>query len=164
MVCPIKIVLMSCLYNANFSKKSSVYLKVNPVEQLRFTELKDGSYKYNSDVNLLLNAERIKNTVGEEGYLNILRQISKPVHSPYRDGVNNFSDAELMRTVKPRYVQHLSEIRAWSESLMSEFDSIIQDIQLKKQLEEKLKSGEDKFNEVVEMLKNISGAQSVSSE
>ena len=155
---------MNCLYNANFSEKSSAYMKVNPVEQLRFTELNDGSYKYNSDVNLLLNSERIKNTIGEDVYLNILRQISKPVHSPYQDGKNNFSDNELMRTVKPRYVQHLSEIRAWSESLMAEFDATVQDVQLKRELEEKLKSGEDKFNEVAEMLKNISNVQSVSSE
>lgn len=151
-------------YNAKFSEKSSIGMKVNPVEQLRFTELKDGSYKYNSDVNLLLNSERIRNAIGEDGYLNIIRQISKPVHSPYQDGKNNFSDNELMRTVKPRYVQHLSEIRSWSESLMSEFDSTIRDVQLKKQLEEKLKSGEDKFNEVADMLKNLSGSQSLDSE
>lgn len=151
-------------YNAKFSEKSSIGMKVNPVEQLRFIELKDGSYKYNSDVNLLLNSERIRNAIGEDGYLNIIRQISKPVHSPYQDGKNNFSDNELMRTVKPRYVQHLSEIRSWSESLMSEFDSTIRDVQLKKQLEEKLKSGEDKFNEVADMLKNLSGSQSLDSE
>lgn len=152
------------LYNAKFSEKSSVFLKVNPVEQLRFTELKDGSYKYNSDVNLLLNSERIKNTIGEDGYLNILRQISKPVRSPYQDGKNNFSDDELMKTVKPRYVQHLSEIRAWSESLMAEFDATIQDVQLKHQLEEKLKSSEDKFNEIAGMLKSLSDSQPSASE
>ena len=139
-------------------------MKVNSVEQLRFSELKDGSFKYNSDVNLLLNSERIRNAIGEDGYLNILRQISKPVHSPYQDGKNNFSDDELMRTVKPRYVQHLSEIRAWSESLMAEFDTTTQDVQLKRQLEDKLKSGEDKFNEIVDMLKDLSGSQSSVSE
>lgn len=155
---------MSNLYNAKFSEKSSIYMKVDPVEKLRFSELKDGSFKYNSDVNLLLNSERIRNVIGEDGYLNIVRRISKPVYSPYQDGKNNFSDNELMRTVKPRYVQHLSEIRAWSESLMSEFDAAIQDIQLKKRLEEKLKSGEDKFNEVAVMLKNLSDSQSAVSE
>lgn len=155
---------MSNLYNAKFSEKSSIRMKVNPVEQLRFTELKDGSFKYNSDVNLLLNSERIRNSIGEDGYLNIIRQISKPTHSPYQDGKNNFSDTELMRTVKPRYVQHLSEIRAWSESLMAEFDSTIQDVQLKRQLEDKLRSSENKFNEVADMLKNLSGSQSAVSE
>lgn len=100
--------------------KSAIYCQVGPVEMLRYVKDDDGIIHYVSDVNLLMNAERLRDQIGEESYLNLIRGI-QPKKSPYD---NNYTDEQLFTAIKSRFVQSPSEVLAWIESLGSAGDSI----------------------------------------
>lgn len=100
--------------------KSAVYCQVSPVEMLRYVKDDDGVVRYVSDVNLLMNAERLRDQIGEESYLNLIRGI-QPRKSPYD---NKYTDEQLFTAIKSRFIQTPSEILAWIESLGSAGDSI----------------------------------------
>lgn len=100
--------------------KSAIYCQVGPVERLRYIKDDDGVVHYVSDVNLLMNAERLRNQIGEESYLNLIRGI-QPKKSPYDD---KYTDEQLFTAIKSRFVQSPSEVLAWIESLGSAGDSI----------------------------------------
>lgn len=100
--------------------KSAIYCQVGPVERLRYIKDDDGIIRYVSDVNLLMNAERLRNQIGEESYLNLIRGI-QPKKSPYDD---KYTDEQLFTAIKSRFIQTPSEVLAWIESLGSAGDSI----------------------------------------
>lgn len=100
--------------------KSAIYCQVGPIERLRYIKDDDGVVRYVSDVNLLMNAERLRNQIGEESYLSLIRGI-QPKKSPYDD---NYTDEQLFTAIKSRFVQTPSEVLAWIESLGSAGDSI----------------------------------------
>jgi hypothetical protein len=100
--------------------KSAIYCQVGPVERLRYIKDDDGVIHYVSDVNLLMNAERLRNQIGEESYLNLIRGI-QPKKSPYD---NKYTDEQLFTAIKSRFIQTPSEVLAWIESLGSAGDSI----------------------------------------
>jgi hypothetical protein len=100
--------------------KSAVYCQVSPVERLRYVKDDDGVIHYVSDVNLLMNAERLRNQIGEESYLSLIRGI-RPKKSPYDD---NYTDEQLFTAIKSRFIQAPSEVLSWIESLGSAGDSI----------------------------------------
>ena len=100
--------------------KSAIYCQVGPVERLRYVKDDDGVIHYVSDVNLLMNAERLRNQIGEESYLSLIRGI-RPKKSPYDD---NYTDEQLFTAIKSRFIQTPSEVLAWIESLGSAGDSI----------------------------------------
>lgn len=100
--------------------KSAVYCQVGPVEMLRYIKDDDGVIHYVSDVNLLMNAERLRNQIGEESYLSLIRGI-QPKKSPY-DG--DYTDEQLFTAIKSRFIQTPSEVLSWIESLGSAGDSI----------------------------------------
>lgn len=100
--------------------KSAIYCQIGPVERLRYVKDDDGVVHYVSDVNLLMNAERLRNQIGEESYLNLIRGI-QPKKSPYDD---KYTDEQLFTAIKSRFIQTPSEVLAWVESLGSAGDSI----------------------------------------
>ena len=100
--------------------KSAIYCQVGPVERLRYVKDDDGVIHYVSDVNLLMNAERLLSQLGEESYLSLIRGIH-PKKSPY-DG--DYTDEQLFTAIKSRFIQTPSEVLAWIESLGSAGDSI----------------------------------------
>jgi hypothetical protein len=100
--------------------KSAIYCQVGPVERLRYIKDDDGVVHYVSDVNLLMNAERLRNQIGEESYLSLIRGI-QPKKSPYD---NKYTDEQLFTAIKSRFIQTPSEVLAWIESLGSAGDSI----------------------------------------
>lgn len=100
--------------------KSAIYCQVGPIEMLRYVKDDDGVIHYVSDVNLLMNAERLRNQIGEESYLSLIRGI-QPKKSPYDD---NYTDEQLFTAIKSRFIQTPSEVLTWIESLGSAGDSI----------------------------------------
>lgn len=100
--------------------KSAIYCQVGPIERLRYVKDDDGAVHYVSDVNLLMNAERLRNQIGEESYLNLIRGI-QPKKSPYD---TKYTDEQLFTAIKSRFIQTPSEVLAWIESLGSAGDSI----------------------------------------
>lgn len=103
---------------------SAIAVVVQPIESLRFYTDEDGSIHMNSDVNLLMNAERIRNQIGEENYLNIIRSI-QPSRSPYKQ---NLDDDALISTLKSRYLQSPAEVDAWMASLDQKYEDMVAEV------------------------------------
>lgn len=103
---------------------SAIAVVVQPIESLRFYTDEDGSIHMNSDVNLLMNAERIRNQIGEENYLNIVRSI-QPSRSPYKQ---NLDDDALISTLKSRYLQSPAEVDAWMASLDQKYEDMVSEV------------------------------------
>ena len=102
---------------------SAVPVVVQPIESLRFYTDEDGSIHMNTDVNLLMNAERIRNQIGEENYLNIIRSI-QPSRSPYKQKL----DDALIETLKSRYLQSPAEVDAWMTSLDQKYQDMVAEV------------------------------------
>lgn len=103
---------------------SAIAVVIQPIESLRFYTDEDGSIHMNSDVNLLMNAERIRNQIGEENYLNIVRSI-QPSRSPYK---NKMDDDMLISTLKSRYLQSPAEVDAWMSSLDQKYQDMVAEV------------------------------------
>lgn len=103
---------------------SAIAVVVQPIESLRFYTDEDGCIRMNSDVNLLLNAERIRNQIGEENYLNIVRSI-QPSRSPYKQKLD---DDALISTLKSRYLQSPAEVDAWMASLDQKYQDMVTEV------------------------------------
>jgi hypothetical protein len=103
---------------------SSVPVVVQPIESLRFYTDEDGCIHMNTDVNLLMNAERIRNQIGEENYLNIVRSI-QPSRSPYKQKLD---DDALIETLKSRYLQSPAEVDAWMASLDQRYRDMVAEV------------------------------------
>lgn len=111
-------------YNSLFGIDSAKPIEIRPIDTLRFHELPDGSIKYVSDATLLLNQERIINELGEETWQNLVRNMGAP-SKLYKSG--QFSDSELLRYQKSRYIQSPAELSAWLDSLKVQGETILQD-------------------------------------
>lgn len=103
---------------------SAIAVVVHPIESLRFYTDEDGYVHMNSDVNLLMNAERIRNQIGEENYLNIVRSI-QPSRSPYKQKLD---DDALISTLKSRYLQSPAEVDAWMTSLDQKYQDMVTEV------------------------------------
>lgn len=103
---------------------SAVPVFVQPIESLRFYTDEDGCIHMNTDVNLLMNAERIRNQIGEENYLNIVRSI-QPSRSPYKQKLD---DDALIETLKSRYLQSPAEVDAWMASLDQKYQDMVAEV------------------------------------
>ncbi|WP_402845627.1 hypothetical protein [Microbacterium sp. GXS0129] len=131
------------IYNNRYHLDASKFPVRIPLDELRFYRV-DGVRHYVSDVNLLLNAERIKNRIGEDTYMAVIKNAFNPKKTPYVD--SKFSDEQLMESIKPRFVQAPCEIKAWTEHLISQLDDIITDekerSELKSRMEQEAKDAE----------------------
>ena len=123
MVCLIKVFIMSDKSIVS-GMSSAVLVVVQPIESLRFYTDEDGCVRMNSDVNLLMNAERIRNQIGEENYLNIIRSI-QPSRSPYKQKLD---DDALIETLKSRYLQSPAEVDAWMVSLDQKYQDMVAEV------------------------------------
>lgn len=103
---------------------SAVAVVVQPIESLRFYTDEDDCIHMNSDVNLLMNAERIRNQIGEENYLDIVRSI-QPSRSPYKQKLD---DDMLISTLKSRYLQSPAEVDAWMASLDQKYQDMVTEV------------------------------------
>lgn len=109
MECRIKSFADSCLGN-------TVVPTIRPIDNLIRRENADGSYRVVSDVTLLFNEDRLLNDLGEDNLRNLVRSMQTNPASPYVD--LGLTDEQLMETVKSRYLQSPSEVRAWLEQLV----------------------------------------------
>ena len=117
-------------FNGSFD---SLHTKV-PVQdklmQLSTMTLKDGSVVVSSDITLIFNQQRLENKL-TAGELREYIQRYTPNKSVY---TAQLDDDTLLSTLKSRHIQSLSEVRAWAEYCMENFDSLIKEAEEKARL------------------------------
>lgn len=128
---------------------NSEFIKIRPVDELRFVQELNGSIRFVSDATLLLNEQRIINDIGEDNYRNFIRELQVNPSSPYKD--SNFTDEQLMTEIKSRYVQSPSEVREWVRDMLDKQEQISDDAKAK--LEEMKSSETEPSDPVVEPAK-----------
>lgn len=113
--------------------KNSVAPSFSPLESLRFLKQNDGSYIMVTDLYLLLNSERIRNTLGDDTYRAI---VSSMASSPTRNDLSSpsLSDNLKLDTVKSRFLQSLSEIQAWVSNLTTRASDLDSKIKLEQEV------------------------------
>lgn len=134
------------MFNPKYDDKNSVFVSPRAFDDLRWipedSKDPDSAMSLISDVRILLNSERIINTLGEDVYRSLINSMV-PKKSPYQD--SNLSDDALFN-VKPRHCQEHSEIRAWSRYIMDKMNSLITSEQERLELEKQAAQESENFN------------------
>ena len=107
---------MSCI-DFTFDKARSECYQPSPVSPVRFEKLPNGGYKYNNDVRLLFNQERLRKLLGADSLTAWLGTMD----NNYRKSVDTtkLPDHVVLDFVKSRNIQSPSELLQWSEYLNS---------------------------------------------
>lgn len=120
-------------FNSTSCIPNTVVPSIRPIDTLLRRENEDGSYRIVSDVTLLFNEDRIINDLGEDNLRNLVRSMQTNPVSPYVD--LGLTDEQLMETVKSRYLQSPSEVRAWLEQLVdkaeivrSDYETLVEEV------------------------------------
>lgn len=118
---------MECLINMRERDLllNTIVPSVRPIDTLLRRENEDGSYRIVADVTLLFNEDRIINDLGEDNLRNLVRSMQTNPSSPYID--SSLTDEQMMETIKSRYLQSPSEVRAWLETLVDKADVVRSD-------------------------------------
>lgn len=98
--------------------------------QLSTVYMKDGSVVVSSDITLIFNQQRLENKL-TAGELREYIQRFTPNKSVY---TAQLDDDTLLSTLKSRHIQSLSELRAWAEYCMENYDSLIKEAEEKARL------------------------------
>ena len=122
----------------NIALKTTSVVTLRPIDTLVCRENADGSVRYVSDVSLLFNEDRIINDIGEDNFRNLIRSMQEMPSSPYYD--TGLTDEQLIETVKSRYIQFPSEVRAWVEKMVdesqyvrTEYEQLVAEVEASKQ-------------------------------
>ena len=116
--------------NPQYSNGSSVFLEVRPIDSMRWIKQDDGSVRYVSDTRLLLDQRRLINQLGEDTYNALIKGMT-PTRSPYEH--SRFSDDELFKDIKSRFIQSASEVRAYMSGLMDELDNEVSAVKVEEE-------------------------------
>ena len=124
--------------------RSSEFVKVRPIDDLRFQVEENGSIRYVSDTTLLLNEKRIIEDIGEDAYKMFIRSLRDAPSSPYRSG--NFTDEQLFTQIKSKYCQSPSEVREWVRDMLDEMKSIEDSVVVENKVQESVQDSVQNSN------------------
>ena len=117
-------------FNGSFD---AVHTKV-PVQdklmQLSTVNCKDGSITVSTDISLIFNQQRLENKLSATELREFIQRYT-PNKSVY---TAQLDDETLLNTLKSRHIQSLSEMRAWAEYCMENYDSLIKEAEEKARL------------------------------
>jgi hypothetical protein len=99
--------------------------------QLSTVTLKDGSVVVSSDISLIFNQQRLENKLTASELREYIQRYT-PNKSVY---TAQLDDDTLLSTLKSRHIQSLSEVRAWAEYCMENYDSLIKEAEEKAHLD-----------------------------
>lgn len=109
---------------------NAVVPEFSEIEPLRFISVQIGEdvadvgLYYVSDVFLLLNAERILNTLGEDTYRHLLNSLGTYKSSQTAALRAQLSDDDMLDSHKSRYIQSASDMRAYTNELTERFSTL----------------------------------------
>jgi hypothetical protein len=113
-------------YDINHSRASVQ----DKLAQLSTVNLRDGSVVVSSDIALIFNQQRLENKLTASELREYIQRYT-PNKSVY---TAQLDDDTLLSTLKSRHVQSLSEMRAWAEYCMENYDSLIKEAEEKARL------------------------------
>lgn len=141
--------IQKCVFNLSIGSKSTSLVHPSIMKEFNSVNVTfyDGDEKRTAisvvdDIYMLFNQQRLlsagKDTI--QTWLNSLTPKSNALDELRK----KCSDSELMSICKSRYIQSPSELLAWSEYLNANYDKLIQDAKLAKELaeQEALKAAE----------------------
>lgn len=100
---------------------------------------KDGSITISTDISLIFNQQRLENKLTASELREYIQRYT-PNRSVY---TAQLDDETLLSTLKSRHLQSLSEVRAWAEYCMENYDSLIKEAEEKARIAAEEKSAVD---------------------
>lgn len=117
-------------FNGSFDLLHTKVPVQDKLMQLSTMELKDGSIVVSSDISLIFNQQRLENKLAANELREYIQRYT-PNKSVY---TAQLDDDTLLSTLKSRHIQSLSEMRAWVEYCMENYDSLIKETEEKARL------------------------------
>lgn len=114
-------------FNGSFDIAHTKVPVQDKLMQLSTMTLKDGSVVISTDISLIFNQQRLENKL-TAGELREYIQRYTPNKSVY---TAQLDDDTLLSTLKSRHIQSLSEMRAWTEYCIENYDSLIKEAEEK---------------------------------
>ena len=108
--------------------------------QLSTFKDKDGSITISTDISLIFNQQRLENKLTASELREYIQRYT-PNRSVY---TAQLDDDTLLSTLKSRHIQSLSEMRAWAEYCMENYDSLIKEAEEKARIAAEEKAAEEK--------------------
>ena len=139
-------------FNGSFDVAHSKVPVQDKLMQLSTVVSKDGSVTISNDITLIFNQQRLENKLTANELREYIQRYT-PNKSVY---TAQLDDDTLLSTLKSRHIQSLSEMRAWAEYCMENYDSLI------KEAEEKARVAAEES--AVEQTASATSSASVTSE
>lgn len=114
-------------FNGSFDAKHTRVPVQDKLMQLSTVEYKDGSITVSTDISLIFNQQRLENKLTASELREYIQRYT-PNKSVY---TAQLDDETLLNTLKSRHIQSLSEMRAWAEYCMENYDSLIKEAEEK---------------------------------
>lgn len=117
-------------FNGSFDLSHTRVPVQDKLMQLSTVILKDGSIVVSSDIALIFDQQRLENKLTANELREYIQRYT-PNRSVY---TAQLDDDTLLSTLKSRHIQSLSEMRAWAEYCMENYDSLIKEAEEKARL------------------------------
>lgn len=117
-------------FNDSFDAKHTRVPVQDKLMQLSTFKDKDGSIVVSNDISLIFNQQRLENKLTASELREYIQRYT-PNKSVY---TAQLDDETLLNTLKSRHIQSLSELRAWTEYCMENYDSLIKEAEEKARL------------------------------
>lgn len=114
-------------FNGSFDVSHTKVPVQDKLMQLSTVVCKDGSITVSTDISLIFNQQRLENKLTANELREYIQRYT-PNKSVY---TAQLDDDILLSTLKSRHIQSLSEMRAWAEYCMENYDSLIKDAEEK---------------------------------
>ncbi len=118
-------------FNGSFDVANTKVPVQDKLMQLATVKMKDGSVVISSDITLIFNQQRLENKLTSTELREYIQRYT-PNRSVYTAQLN---DEILLDTLKSRHIQSLSELRAWTEYCMENYNSLIKEAEEKARLD-----------------------------
>lgn len=115
------------IFNGSFDAAHTKVPVQDKLMQLSTVVNKDGSIVISNDISLIFNQQRLENKLTATELREYIQRYT-PNRSVY---TAQLDDDTLLNTLKSRHIQSLSELRAWAEYCMENYDSLIKDAEEK---------------------------------
>ena len=117
-------------FNGSFDVSHTKVPVQDKLMQLSTVKWKDGSITISTDISLIFNQQRLENKLTASELREYIQRYT-PNKSVY---TAQLDDDILLSTLKSRHIQSLSEVRAWTEYCLENYDSLIKEAEEKARL------------------------------